>query len=190
MGKLRPEKSSKSSQHKKSNGVLGTPSSPAKRKPQPIDAPALLAQATALLQQGQPDTALSNARRALFLLSPSDSPTPSALSALSLLGEIHIELGDAASALETFKTIVSIDPEGSLPESNGQGADPFLELAQLCDGGGKESIQWFDRGIAVLEREIQTLSTLKSREEELEDKRRKLAAAICGKIEVWMTDLS
>ena len=192
MAKTRPKdsKSSKKDRNLKSKDILSGTIVPTRRKPQPVNASSLLGEAAVLLQTGQPDAALPIAQQALSLLSASGSPTPAALPALSLIGEIQVEIGDAPSALETFQAVVSLDPEGSLPENRGAGAEPFLWLAQLCEGGGKESIQWFECGVKVLERDITALESQKGREQEIEEKRRKLAAAICGIIEVWMTDLS
>ena len=158
----------------------------------------LLAQATALLQTGQPDAALPIAQRALALLQPASiTPTSASLPALILLGEIYLELGDSESATSTFLTAVTLDPDGMVPECEGGGSEKFLWLAQLCEEGGEESIQWFEKGVKVLERAIKELDCAAqdgTREAErialLEEKKRKLAAALCGMVEVWMTDLS
>ena len=158
----------------------------------------LLAQATTLLQTGQPDAALPVAQRALALLQPASiTPTSVSLPALTLLGEIYLELGDPGSATSTFLTAASLDPDGLIPESEGGGSEKFLWLAQLCEEGGEESIWWFEKGVKVLERDIRELEGATQdgiRESErvavLEEKKRKLAAALCGMVEVWMTDLS
>lgn len=75
--------------------------------------------------------------------------------------------------------------------------EKFLWLAQLSEEGGRESVEWFERGCAVLRREISTLeSSLDSKrgsgevEKEVEERRRKLSGALSGIVEIWMTDLS
>ncbi|MCJ1399838.1 NAD-dependent histone deacetylase sir2 [Xylographa trunciseda] len=201
MGKSRPSNHSKGSRRDKERSILsGTqvPRSKARKSQVALDPTTLLAQATALLQTGQPDAVLPIAQRALALLQPaSSSPTPLSLPALNLLGEIYLELGDPTSATNTFLQAVSLDPDGLVPENAGGGVEKFLWLAQLCEEGGDESIRWFEKGTEVLERDISDLEVqlaAGAKEEEkqvlLEEKKRKLAAALCGMVEVWMTDLS
>lgn len=155
-------------------------------KPKPTPA-SLLAQATALLHTSQPDDALPLALRALALSQPDPSnPTPKALPALNLLAEINLELGDADEARTYFLQAVSLDPNGTIPESDGGGAEKFLWLAQLSEEGGHDSLQWFEKGAEILRRETSTLLD----ESILLEKRKKLAGALCGIIELYMTDLS
>ena len=201
MGKSRPSNRSKGDRRDKERSILNStqvPRSKTRKSQAAVDPTALLTQATALLQTGQPDAALPIAQRALALLQPaSRTPTHLSLPALSLLGEIFLELGDPASAATTFLQAVSLDPDGHLPEDMGGGVEKFLWLAQLCEEGGEESIGWFEKGTEVLGRDIADLeaqiATGKKIEESqvlLQEKMRKLAAALCGMVEVWMTDLS
>ncbi|XTI88608.1 TPR domain-containing protein [Cenococcum geophilum] len=153
----------------------------------------LLTQATALLQTSQPNEALICARRALALLQPTPEPTVSSLPAVSLLGEINVELGNVEAARENFTLAASLDPEGEVPGALGGGAEKFLWLAQLCEDGGSESVQWFEKGAMVLRREIGVLEGTGSTpqvSQALEEKKTKLANALCGVVEVYMTDLS
>lgn len=149
----------------------------------------LLVQAAALLQTSQPDEALVAAKRALNLLQPTAEPTLAALPALNLLGEINVELGDPDSAREAFLAAIALDAEGLH-----DGAEKFLWLAQLNEEGGAESVRWFERGLEVLKREIGELEgkILKKTEvtDALTEKKRKIANALCGVAEVYMTDLS
>ncbi|KAF1930821.1 TPR domain-containing protein [Didymella exigua CBS 183.55] len=149
----------------------------------------LLTQAAILLQTSQPDEALVAARRALNILQPSSKPTTAALPALNLLGEINIELGDPDSAREAFQVAILLDPEGA-----NDGAEKFLWLAQLNEEGGAESVKWFEKGIEVLRREIEELNGKLVKKAEikdlLEEKNMKIASALCGIAEVYMTDLS
>ncbi|MCJ1387524.1 NAD-dependent histone deacetylase sir2 [Xylographa bjoerkii] len=201
MAKSKPSNRSKGSRRDKERSVLnGTqvPRSKARKSQVALNPTALLTQATAFLQTGQPDAALPVAQRALALLQPaSSSPTPLSLPALNLLGEIYLEIGDPASAANTFLQAASLDPDGLVHENEGGGAEKFLWLAQLCEEGGEESIRWFEKGTEVLERDLADLEAqvaTGAHEEErpvlLEEKKRKLAAALCGMVEVWMTDLS
>ena len=51
-------------------------------------------------------------------------------------------------------------------------------------------MRWFERGAEVLRREIAVGEGKAGRELEVEEKKRRLAGALCGVVEVWMTDLS
>ena len=109
------------------------------------------------------------------------------------MAEIYVELGDIDAAREFFLRAVELDPEGEVPETLGGGAEKFLWLAQLCEDGGVESVQWFTRGATVLRREIGGLEadvTGPDSQLTAQEKRRKLANALCGAVEVYMTDLS
>ncbi|KAF2145818.1 uncharacterized protein K452DRAFT_295381 [Aplosporella prunicola CBS 121167] len=155
----------------------------------------LLAQATTLLHTNEPEEALVQARRALAQLQPAADAQPSlaALPALNLLGEINIELGDADTARDYFTVAVALDEEGRVPEAQGGGAEKFLWLAQLCEEGGAESVGWFDKGAEILRREIAEVEAQRESPERqllLEEKKKKLANALCGVVEVYMTDLS
>ncbi|GME31395.1 Sterol regulatory element-binding protein cleavage-activating protein [Neofusicoccum parvum] len=185
MGKTKPH-TKKIKKNGKSNGA----SKKAKMTPEQ-----LLAEATALLHTSQPADALVAARRALAQLQPdTDSPpTPAALPALNLLGEINVELGDAETARDYFLVAAALDEDGAIPEAQGGGAEKFLWLAQLCEEGGAESVAWFDKGAEVLRRDIAVLEAHKVSQERdlaLDEKKRKLANALCGVVEVFMTDLS
>lgn len=156
---------------------------------QEVDPAVLFEQAIALLQTGQPDQALVLVERGLDLAPPASSNT---LVGLNLIGEIHVELGDIDTARGSFLRAVELDPEGAKPESEGGGAEKFLWLAQLSEEGGKDSVKWFERGVASLRRSIEVLQETKNSKdaEELEEKKKKLANALCGVIEIYMTDLS
>lgn len=188
MAKTKPQdRTGKSKKHGKGSQPSGAPK---KTKTSPE---LLLTQATALLQTSQPDEALVCARRALVLLQPTLEPTVASLPALNLLGEINVELGDVEAARENFTLAASLDPEGEIPGTLGGGAEKFLWLAQLCEEGGSESVQWFEKGVMVLRKEIGELEGKGSTPpviQALEEKKTKLANALCGAVEVYMTDLS
>lgn len=186
MGKTKPHSKKPT---KKNGKPSGTPKKP-KMTPEQ-----LLAEATVLLHTSQPEDALVAARRALAQLQPdTDSPpTTAALPALNLLGEISVELGDAETARDYFLVAAALDEDGQVPEAQGGGAEKFLWLAQLCEEGGAESVAWFDKGAEVLRGEIAALEAQKAgpeRDVVLDEKKRKLANALCGIVEVFMTDLS
>lgn len=186
MGKTRPNKKSSKSREKSVLGVGGSLSGKHKVNEDPS---ALLDQATILLQTGQADAALPLVERALNL-APSNSPNT--LSALNLIAEVYVELGEIDAAREHFLRAVEIDPEGTIPESQGGGAEKFLWLAQLSEQGGVDSVRWFERGVAALRQIIQSLEQ-SGKPDDLalaEEKKRKLANALCGVVEIYMTDLS
>lgn len=171
--------------------------SPSKqREPTPTE---LLAEATTFLHTGDPESALPLALRAL-VLSKSNSNVnrnsqavthiATSLPAINLLAEIHIELGDPDAARNYFLQAVALDPDSEITEADGGGAEKFLWLAQLCEEGGDESVRWFERGAEVLRRDIARAEEMGMKGEVVEDKKRKLVGALCGIVEVYMTDLS
>ena len=158
--------------------------------PEIKSASAMLAEAESLLREGRAEDALPVALRALDVFQGAvgrDATTTAALPALNAVAEIYLELGDAATARSYFLQAVTLDPTGQIPSTQGGGAEKFLYLAQLSDDGGQDSVAWFSQGAAILRREIATLS---SESQDVGGKRKKLAEALCGIIEVYMTDLS
>lgn len=181
--------------------------------------PELLEEAAVYLQISRPEDALDRAQKAYALLNPSapsistsstavepstTTPLPphECLPAISLLGDIYVELGEMDLAKRHFLLAVALDPDGSstLP---GGGAEKFLWMAQLCENGGSESIEWFNKGAAVLRAQLAELEDRRRSmnddtagddaselDEEVEEKKQKLGSALCGIAEVYMTDLS
>ncbi|KAL4892164.1 SIR2-domain-containing protein [Aspergillus ambiguus] len=185
MGKPRPQKNKKKS---KSKSVLSAGGSVSKQKMNE-DPSKLLDQAIILLQTGQADAALALAQQALDQ-APANSPTQ--LSALNTVGEILVELGEIEAARGHFLHAVELDPDGTIPEAQGGGAEKFLWMAQLSEAGGKDSVQWFEKGVSALRHAIKQLEENPGPQEaiELEEKKRKMANALCGVAEIYMTDLS
>jgi tetratricopeptide (TPR) repeat protein len=182
MAKTKPKQKSQS----REKSVLNRTTVPSNSKANTEDAASLLLKATTKLQQGDIEGAVPFATKALQI---SGSNSIDALPALNLLGEIHVELGDIDAAKLYFTQAVQLDADGKV-----DGAEKFMWLAQLSEEGGADSVSWFEKGVAVLRRDIQTLvdKSRRSEDEEalLEEKRRKLATALCGVVEVYMTDLS
>ncbi|KAK3337313.1 hypothetical protein B0T19DRAFT_68276 [Cercophora scortea] len=155
----------------------------------------LLARATALLEEGD---AVNAAKSALAAYEGIGETGRQAGAALTLLGHIHVELGEIEKAREYFLAAVGVDADGSLPEDLGGGCEKFLWLAQLSEEGGQDSVSWFERGAAALRTQIQVLSekldslplTCAQQEAVVNEKKRKLADALCAVTEVYMTDLS
>ncbi|KAK0628149.1 hypothetical protein B0T17DRAFT_504854 [Bombardia bombarda] len=155
----------------------------------------MLAKATAALEAGDPETAIEEARAAYRHIGEQGRQ---AGAALTLLGHIYVELGEIEKARKFFLTAVGVDDAGALPEDLGGGPEKFLWLAQLSEEGGQDSVSWFERGAAALRAQIQTLTdALDSRpliraqqEAVINEKKRKLADALCAVAEVYMTDLS
>ncbi|OJJ49382.1 hypothetical protein ASPZODRAFT_129831 [Penicilliopsis zonata CBS 506.65] len=186
MGKPRQNKKKTSKSREKS--VLGPGKSVSKRKMNE-DPATLLEQATVFLQTGQPDAALPLAQQAL-VLAPANSPHQ--LSALNTVAETYVELGDITAAKEHFQRAVDLDPEGTIPESQGGGAEKFLWLAQLSEEGGADSVAWFEKGVSALRHIIQTLEGKTSAGDVAlaDEKKKKMANALCAVSEIYMTDLS
>ncbi|KAJ5905506.1 assembly chaperone of rpl4 [Penicillium subrubescens] len=181
MGKPRPQK--KKSSKSRTKSVLGPGGSISKSK-MSQDPSTLLDQATILLQTGRTDEALPTAQQALDLATNNASVQ---LQAVNLLGEINVELGEIETAREYFLRAVEQDPNGSIPESEGGGAEKFMWLAQLSEQGVD--------GQCPVVREGQTLQSLqgKTGAEEVtlaEEKKVKLSNALCAVAEIYMTDLS
>ncbi|KAF2667731.1 hypothetical protein BT63DRAFT_299408 [Microthyrium microscopicum] len=190
MGKTRPPERSKLAKKQKKQ------TADAKRKA--AQAPSqLLAQAAIHLQQSDVESALQLATSALQQLKKTlktEQDVFNCLPALSLLGEINVELGDIDAARDYFGQAAQIDEDGDLPEQAGGGADKFLWLAQLSEEGGKDSVMWFEKGAAVLRRQI-TAAIEEGMDQDtqallLEEKKSKLSNALCAIAEVYMTDLS
>lgn len=158
-----------------------------------------------MVARGELDAAERAVRKAVKIL---DAPAVGGveaqtllLTAVTLLGEISVEKGDTSAAVRWFERAVVLDPDGHTPEIGGGGAEKFLWLAQLSEVGGRESVGWYERGAEVLRRGIGGSGGEMEMEmgEEggssretvgLQEKRKKLASALCGIVEVYMTDLS
>ncbi|KAJ5380266.1 assembly chaperone of rpl4 [Penicillium cataractarum] len=186
MGKPRPQK--KKSSKSRTKSVLGPGGSISKPK-MSQDPSTLLDQATILLQTGRADEALPTAQQALDLAADNVAVQ---LQAVNLLGEINVELGEIETAREYFLRAVEQDPNGSIPESQGGGAEKFMWLAQLSEQGGTDSVQWFEKGVSSLRQTLQALDGKTSAEEVAlaEEKKVKLSNALCAVAEIYMTDLS
>jgi tetratricopeptide (TPR) repeat protein len=153
----------------------------------------LLKEATALLQISEAAQAFTKAKRALAILQSSSGNPVRSLPALNLLGEICIQLGDTDGARSNFEIAAQIDPDGRVSDISGGGAEKFLWLAQLCEEGGAESVRLFQKGADILRRQISELENSNCRagkESLLEEKRTTLSNALCGIVEIYMTDLS
>ncbi|KAK2737165.1 hypothetical protein FQN57_000422 [Myotisia sp. PD_48] len=178
--KKQPKKKNKSALH----GTRGISSAAPKENPV-----RLFEQATNFLQTGQPVEALSLVERALTITS---TGSQNHLIGLNLCGEVHVELGDIDAARRCFMQAVDLDPRGEVDDSIDGGAEKFLWLAQLSEEGGHDSVRWFERGAAILKHRIQSIDG-NSRDENheiLEELKKRLAHALCGTVEIYMTDLS
>jgi hypothetical protein len=216
----------KNQTHKRKDILRSTTSplvkSPPSRKSQrPIED--LLTEAAQLLEQSQPELALSLAEEALQrleaerrqqnpaqkdedtdieqLLSLAAEGKSTLPSVLVLNAEIRVALGDIDPARRNFLRATRIDQDGALIS-----AEPWLWLAQLCEEGGRESISYFEQACEVLRNEIEVLEEAVSEmmntsdtfdggeaaqaKKVLDEKKSKLADALCAMAEVYMTDLS
>ena len=150
---------------------------------------ALLEQAEQCIREGRPEEALPSAKRALASLHLNgQNPSTASLPALNLLAEINLELGDVDAARDYFLQAVNLDPRGIIPESQGGGAEKFLWLAQLSEEGGIDSVKWFEKGAEILKRQLAT--QMEGIDDAVKATMKKLASALCGIVEIYMTDLS
>ncbi|KAK0733357.1 hypothetical protein B0T26DRAFT_669772 [Lasiosphaeria miniovina] len=167
----------------------------ARAKKAAVNTRELLANATAMLEVGDAEGAAKAARAAYEHIGDGGQQ---AGAALTLLGQINIEMGEIDRARKYLMSAAKVDEAGTLPEELGGGPDKFLWLAQLSEEGGQDSVSWYERGAAVLRTQIQTLGdaldslplTRHEQEAVIAEKRRKLADTLCAVTEVYMTDLS
>lgn len=183
MGKTRPPEKTKLQVNKKKKSAMnGNSKSPAQ----------LLVEAVSKLQTSDPQGALQLATAALRTLRTKPDKTEQ-LPALTVLGEICIELGDIPTAVTFFNQAAEIDTDGEVPEERGGGPEKFFWLAQLSEEGGRDSVNWYQKGANVLRKQIAALAAQENSEEAealLDEQRVKLASALCSVAEIWMTDLS
>ncbi|KAI0838960.1 TPR domain-containing protein [Hypoxylon sp. FL0890] len=184
MAPRRPDKKSK----KKEKGAI---SRAAGGSSKPISPQVLVKAAEYQVQEGNVQDAHTLAEKAL---EQSFAGSDDELSALNLLGQINIELGEFETARSYFLRAVAIDEDGTKDEAIGGGPEKFLCLAQLSEDGGKDSVMWFERGAASLKNQISTLEETRRRSAEqemlLDELKKKLAMTLCSVAEVYMTDLS
>ena len=146
-----------------------------------------LRQAEELLSMGRPSEALQTAAIALAGIQPHGSaPTLASLRPFNLIALIYIELGETDLARDYFLKATELDPNGSVPESEGGGPQKFLWLAQLSKEGGHDSVAWFQRGAAILRNAIPALGNGEAGMHNSTE----LAAVLCSICEIYMTDLS
>ena len=161
----------------------------------------LLAEAADLLEKSQPDQALPLIQEALkrleqdtkaysdidVLLQNAAQEKATFPVALNLGADIYLALGDADEARRHFELCVKIDPNGALVS-----AEPYLQLAQLCEEGGQRSLEYYDKAVEVMKNEIDVLEEqrqIEGTEEIIDARRAKIAEALCSMAEVYMTDL-
>lgn len=162
----------------------------------------LLEEAATHLEHSQPEQALPLVQEALrrleadasayadidTLLKDAAQEKATFPTALTLGGDICLALGDVDKARTQYELAVQIDPNGALVS-----AEPYLQLAQLCEDGGKKSIYYFDKAIEVMKNEIEVLDEqmdIEGTREILDSRRLRIADALCAMTEVYMTDLS
>ncbi|OTA52814.1 TPR-like protein [Hypoxylon sp. EC38] len=184
MAPRRPDKKSK----KKDKGAI---SRAAGGNAKPVSPQVLVKAAEFQVQEGNVQDALTLAQKAL---EQSFAGSDDELSALNLLGQISLELGDFEKARAYFLRAVAVDEDGTKDEAVGGGPEKFLCLAQLSEEGGNDSVTWFERGAAALKKQISALEEARRRSDEqeilLEELKKKLAMTLCSVAEVYMTDLS
>ena len=168
------------------------PNRPSSKEGKPPNAGALLSDAETQFTVGNLDEAISLAQQALETTGEGGDFE---LRALNLLGTLHVETGDVDDARGYFERAVKLDTDGTVDEKLGGGSEKFLFLAQLSEEGGKDSVQWFERGAAALRKQIQQLSEIATgrtpeQQAALDEKQQRLGGVLCAVVEVYMTDLS
>lgn len=141
-----------------------------------------------LLSQGREFLDSAEPQQTIDLLTPialEQQNNPDLLPLYQLLGEAFLESGIPKEAYELFKTCAKLDPLGKEG-----GIEKFLWLGQLT--GDREGESWYEKGIEGLKQDLNSLNqkpTTPQVSQEIELKKRKLCEALCGIIEIWMTDL-
>jgi len=165
MAPRRPDKKSKkrAAAVSRAAGGGGGAADASASEAQTISPTILLKAAEHHLSEGNAADALTLAKTAFDTQTAADEGRTAAadptllLPSLSMLGQINLELGELADAKACFLKAAEIDPQGTIPEVLGGGAEKFLCLAQLSDEGGTDSVGWFERGAAALKAQIQRL---------------------------------
>ncbi|KAI9891803.1 MAG: hypothetical protein M1814_002368 [Vezdaea aestivalis] len=168
-----------------------------RRKPSPAaapnpssDDPALLLSEALDQLQTSPPLALPLATQVLRLLNPSSTlPHPlKALPALTLLAQIHLALDEPEAAYEQYRAAAeAVESADRELVDVADAAEVYLWLSQLEPEGGERSVAWIEKGAEGLRRGIVDLD---GDEDKVGRLKGMLADALCGEVEVWMTDLS
>lgn len=152
-------------------------------------------QASEYAQQSQAEEALECADALWAIVK--DRTTSEQVPALTLRGEILLELGESKQARQCFEEAARLDPDGAIEGPLGAGAEKFMWLAQLSEDGGKDSLHWYEKGVTVLQHQVAELERgqIFGLDEDTllvfrAEKKARLANALCGVIELYMTDLS
>lgn len=104
------------------------------------------------------------------------------LETMQLAGEALLELGNPQDAYPLFQKCSLADPTGERG-----GFEKFLWLGQLT--GSREGIEFFKRGIEGLTKDVMKNGKFEPDTPEILFKRKRIADAYCGIVEIWMTDL-
>ncbi|TLS26715.1 hypothetical protein PpBr36_05381 [Pyricularia pennisetigena] len=209
MAPTRPHNKKARSRQKNRSGAAANGANNARRAKQ------LLAEATALLEQGDVTSALRVAKDAV-----ETAPERLEAEARTLLGEVLLEVGDSDAARTQLLQAAEVDVEEDAGEwwdaliqgGSGAGAagginlgaraEKYLWLAQLSEDGGADSVRWLERGAGVLRAALASVEERGGRaagltdaqktliDEARRDLNRRLSSALCAVAEVYMTDLS
>lgn len=101
---------------------------------------------------------------------------------LQIAGEALLEQGNPQEAYSLLQKAAAADPTGEKG-----GFEKFLWLGQLT--GSREGLEFYQKGIDCLKRDINQAGTARIDTSEIRFKRKKLSDAFCAMIEIWMTDL-
>lgn len=141
------------------------------------------------LERGRRFLDSSEPQECIQLLAPVALERPNEAELLplyQLLGEAFLELGSPKEAYDLFTSCAELDSDGQQG-----GIEKFLWLGQLT--GGREGENWYQKGIQGLRQSIATLTSGLGQSDkiktDLKFKTQKLCEALCGIVEIWMTDL-
>lgn len=146
-----------------------------------------LDQAQQLLIQSEPEQCVALLQAAFNNNGNSDSAAASIIDVqgMHLLGNALLDLGEAQQAYPVFLQCANIDPTGTVG-----GFDKFLWLGQLT--GGTDGVEWYSKGVQGIEIELARIASSSNGSPDSVLQlalKRKIAEALCGIIEIYMTDL-
>lgn len=104
------------------------------------------------------------------------------LELIQMGGEALLELGNPQDAYQLLEKAVQFDTNGERG-----GSEKFLWMGQLA--GDRPGLQYYEKGIEILKRQINDAGRHRLNTDDVRFKRKKISDALCGMVEIWMTDL-
>lgn len=123
---------------------------------------------------------LSEPQECITLIEPVVRGDPTNLEAIQLIAEAYLENGNPQNAYECLIKASELDPTGEKG-----GPEKFLSLGQL--EGSRPGLEWYEKGLAGLR--SMASSTNATNGPNATTIPQKISDALCGMVEIWMTDL-